>query len=155
MKTKSNAVILARVSSKAQEDEGYSLDSQLKLLRNYCDNKKLNIVKEFRVSETASKYERRKTFKEMLEYIRKNRITHLAAEKTDRFTRNFSDAVAIDHWLEHNDKRKLHMVKEGLMLHKNSKSDEKLMWSIYRTFALQKKSPCIKAWLQPRFSVGG
>jgi len=131
MKTKSNAVILARVSSKAQEDEGYSLDSQLKLLRSYCDNKKLNIIKEFRVSETASKDERRKTFKEMLSYIHKSRISHVAVEKTDRFTRNFSDAVAIDQWLENDDKRMLHMVKEGLMLHKNSKSDEKLMWNIY------------------------
>jgi site-specific DNA recombinase len=55
MQTQPKAVIFARVSSKAQEDEGYSLDSQLKLLRAYCNKRKLNVVKEFRVAETASK----------------------------------------------------------------------------------------------------
>ena len=60
-----NAVILARVSSKSQEDEGYSLDSQLKLLNGYCESKGLNIVKVFKIAETASKEQSRKTFQVM------------------------------------------------------------------------------------------
>lgn len=128
-------VALARVSSKAQEDEGYSLDAQLKLIRRYCKDNKLDVISEFRISETASKNEQRSVFREMLKYINKNNATHLVVEKTDRLTRNLRDAVVIDDWLDGNEFRRLHMVKENLVVHKNAKSDEKLMWNIYLAFA--------------------
>ena len=130
-----NAVILARVSSKSQEDEGYSLDSQLKLLKSYCENKGLIVVKIFKIAETASKEQNRKVFHELLAYISENKIYHLAVEKTDRFTRNFRDAVAIDDWLEQDDQRRLHAVKENLLLHKNARSDVKFMWNIHLSVA--------------------
>lgn len=126
-----NTVILARVSSKVQEDEGYSLDSQLKLLRGYCQNNKLTIIREFKIAETASKDQRRNIFREMLRYISKHKIYHLAVEKTDRLTRNYRDAIAIDDWLNKDERRVLHMVKENMQLHKESKSDTKFMWNIY------------------------
>jgi site-specific DNA recombinase len=131
----SRAVILARVSSKAQGDEGYSLDSQLKLLRGYCDKHGLEVVKKFKVAETASKEQSRKIFHEMLVYLGKQKIYHLAVEKTDRFTRNFRDAVAIDEWLDKDEARRLHAVKENLTLHKNAKSDVKFMWNIHLSVA--------------------
>jgi site-specific DNA recombinase len=96
LNNQSNTVILARVSSKAQEDEGCSLDAQLRLLQNYCDSKGLCVVRVFKIAETASKEQSRKVFHEMLTYIGTEPIYHLAVEKTDRFTRNFRDAVAID-----------------------------------------------------------
>ncbi len=130
-----NAVILARVSSKTQEDEGYSLDSQVKLLRNYCEGKELKVVKEFKIAETASKDQSRKIFHELLAFIAKNDVDHLAVEKTDRLTRNLRDAVAIDDWLQQDKERTLHMVKESLQLHKESKSDVKFMWSIHLAVA--------------------
>jgi predicted site-specific integrase-resolvase len=43
MGQQTKTVILARVSSKSQEDEGYSLDSQLKLLHGYCLSKGLSV----------------------------------------------------------------------------------------------------------------
>lgn len=131
----SNAVILARVSSKAQEDEGYSLDAQEKLLWSYCQSKSLNVVKVFKIAETASKQQSRKVFTELLRYISDNSIFHLAVEKTDRFTRNMRDAVAIDDWLDQDENRRLHAVKENLLLHKNAKSDLKFMWNIHLTVA--------------------
>ncbi|MGB4796131.1 MAG: recombinase family protein [Candidatus Saccharimonadales bacterium] len=130
-------VAFARVSSKAQEEEGYSLDAQLKVLKQYCREHKLNVVTEFRISETASKNERRTVFREMLRYIEKNKITNLVVEKTDRLTRNFRDALVVDDWLEADQQRVLHMVKEGLVIHRNSRSDTKLMWNIY--LSLSKK----------------
>ena len=135
MGQQSNAVILARVSSKSQEDEGYSLDSQLKLLSGYCDKNGLEVVRVFKIAETASKEQSRKVFHELLTYIAKNKIYHLAVEKTDRFTRNFRDAVAIDDWLEQDENRRLHAVKESLLLHKNAKSDVKFMWNIHLSVA--------------------
>ncbi len=135
MEHQKRAVILARVSSKSQEDEGYSLDSQLKLLQGYCDKQGLEVVEVFKIAETASKEQSRKIFHELLTYISKHKIYHLAVEKTDRFTRNFRDAVAIDEWLEKNENRRLHAVKENLLLHKNAKSDVKFMWNIHLSVA--------------------
>jgi len=129
------AVILARVSSKSQEDEGYSLDSQLKLLMAYCSKHEFEVVKIFKIAETASKEQSRKIFHEMFAFINKHKIYHVTVEKTDRFTRNFRDAVAIDDWLEKNEDRRLHAVKENIELHKNAKSDVKFMWNIHLSVA--------------------
>ena len=51
----STAVILARVSSKGQEDEGFSLESQVKLMTTYCENNQLRIAKKYKIAESASK----------------------------------------------------------------------------------------------------
>ena len=42
-----NAVIYARVSSKDQEREGYSIPAQLKLLREYAQKNDLLVTHEF------------------------------------------------------------------------------------------------------------
>lgn len=131
----SRAIILARVSSRSQEEEGYSLDAQLKLLRAYCTSNNLIVVKEFRITETASKQQGRVIFHEMVRFLKKEKIEHLAVEKTDRLTRNMRDAVVIDDWLEANENRRLHAVKENLLLHKYARSDVKFTWSIYLAFA--------------------
>lgn len=133
--TQSKAIILARVSSRSQEEEGYSLDAQIKLLRQYCVNNKLVVIKEFRITETASKQQGRVIFHEMVQFLKKEKIEHLAVEKTDRLTRNMRDAVIIDDWLEANENRRLHAVKENLLLHKYARSDVKFTWSIYLAFA--------------------
>ncbi len=137
MQTLPKTVIFARVSSKAQEEEGYSLDSQLKLLRSYCKKKRLDVVKEFKIAETASKTQRRTEFRAMLTYITKNRIQHFAVEKTDRAARNIKDASDIYDWIEGDERRVFHSVKEGLELHKWSTSQVKFMWGIFVTFAKQ------------------
>lgn len=146
------AVILARVSSKSQEDEGYSLDSQLKLLRSYCEKQDFEVIKVFKIAETASKEQSRKVFHEMLTFLSKYKIRHLAVEKTDRFTRNFRDAVAIDEWLEKDDSRCLHAVKENLLLHKNAKSDVKFMWNIHlsvaKKYADNLREEAMKGWAE-------
>lgn len=147
-----NAVILARVSSKAQEDEGYSLDSQEKLLVNYCQSKQLIVTKTFKIAETASKEQSRKIFHELLCHIDKNDVYHLIIEKTDRFTRNFRDAVAIDDWLEKDPKRRLHAVKENILLHKEAKSDVKFMWNIHvsvaKKYADNLREEAMKGWAE-------
>lgn len=56
-------VILARVSTKGQEDEGYSLEAQVKNMRMYCSNARINPIKVFKIAESASKTEQRKIFK--------------------------------------------------------------------------------------------
>ena len=148
----SSAVILARVSSKAQEDEGYSLDSQFKLLQGYCEQNQLRVVKVFKIAETASKEQGRKIFHEMIDYLEKNNIYHLTVEKTDRLTRNFKDAVAINDWFDADPDRKLHAVKESLILHKEAKSDVKFMWNIHlsvaKKFTDNLREEAMKGWAE-------
>lgn len=151
-KNENNAVILVRVSSKAQEDEGYSLDSQLKLLRAYCDQRQLNVVRTFNIAETASKEQSRKIFRELLKILKKGDIYHLTVEKTDRLTRNFSDAVEIDNWLAKDKARRLHSVKENLLLHKEARSDVKFMWNIHlavaKKFTDNLREEAMKGWAE-------
>lgn len=129
------AVIYCRVSSREQEETGYSLDSQEKLLKEYTEKKDLLSVKIFKISESASGKIQREKFKEMIDYASKNKIESIVCEKVDRLTRSFKDAVAVDDWLEADDQRKVHLVKNSLVLHKNSKSQEKLNWGIQILFA--------------------
>lgn len=56
------AVSIARVSSKRQEDEGYSLPAQKKLLQSYALDRGLKVLKTFEIAETASKAQQRKIF---------------------------------------------------------------------------------------------
>ena len=63
------AVLYARVSSKDQEREGFSIPSQQKLLRQYAREHRLMIVREFIDVETAKQAGRRQ-FGEMLPLVR-------------------------------------------------------------------------------------
>ncbi len=47
------AIILARVSTKEQEELGHSLPAQLARLREYARKKGFEVVKEFAFSESA------------------------------------------------------------------------------------------------------
>lgn len=124
------AVILARVSSKGQEEEGYSLDSQVKLLQSYCEGKGMLVAKTFKITESASKATQRRTFKEAMVYIEDNKIKHLIIEKVDRHVRNLHDAVETHDWLVADEERHVHFVKDSLIMHKNSRSQEWLNWGI-------------------------
>jgi site-specific DNA recombinase len=123
------SVILARVSSKGQED-GYSLDSQVKLMQGYNDNKSMLAAKTFKIAESASKSEQRRIFKTAMKYIEDNDIKHLIVEKVDRHVRNFHDAIETHDWLMADEERRVHFVKDSLILHKNSRSQEWLNWGI-------------------------
>ncbi len=127
---KNEAVIYCRVSSKEQEDTGYSLPAQEKLLMEYAQRKSLTVIKVFSVAESASGAKQRKTFAEMMEYMRKKNIQILLCEKVDRLTRNLKEAVVANDWIEANDERQIHFVKQNLVIHKNAKSDEKFRWDI-------------------------
>jgi len=124
------AVIMARVSSKGQEEEGFSLESQVKHLMIYCNNNSLTVLKTYRIAESASKNEQRKVFKEAMKFIEQKDIKNLIVEKVDRHVRNLHDAVETHDWLTKDESRKLHFVKDSIVLHKNSRSQEWLNWGM-------------------------
>ena len=123
------AVGIARVSSKDQED-GYSLESQDKLINNYSDNHTLRLIKVFKIAETASKAKQRRIFREAMKFVAEHEVKNLIVEKVDRHARNFYDAVETDEWLQADETRKIHFIKDSLVLHKNSRSQEWLNWGI-------------------------
>ena len=65
-------VLYARVSTRDQAEEGYSLPAQERLLGEYARRNGLEIDRTFSVPESAAGRLERKTFKEMLEYLRAN-----------------------------------------------------------------------------------
>ncbi len=91
-------VALARVSSREQEREGFSLDVQEDALRQYAKRVGGEILRMFRIAETASKRDERRTFKELLEYAKKNahRLDGLLFYKVDRAARNLFDYVELE-----------------------------------------------------------
>jgi len=128
-------VLFCRVSSKEQQETGFSLSAQERLLKQYTYRHKLLITKIFSISESASGKSQRETFIEMMRLVREEDIKVIVCEKVDRLTRNFKDAVFLDDWLEKDSERQIHLVKDSLILHKNSKSQEKLNWGIRILFA--------------------
>lgn len=91
-------IALARVSSREQEREGFSLEVQEDALRQYAGRAGGTIVKLFRVAETASKHDERASFKSLLEYVRKNASTlsGVLFYKVDRAARNLFDYVELE-----------------------------------------------------------
>ncbi len=129
------AVLFCRVSSKDQEDSGYSLPSQEKLLTEYAEARGFGIAKIFSLSESAGGGKQRKMFLQMLDYLKEHKIKVLVVEKTDRLTRNMKDAVAVNSWIEDDDEKQVHFVKENFVLSRNSKSNDKFIWGIKVTTA--------------------
>ena len=77
------AVLYARVSSREQQQEGYSIESQVKLLRTVALDKGFKIARicRGRIREASG----RKQFGEMVAFLRRNRSCRmLLVEKTDR-----------------------------------------------------------------------
>ena len=128
--TSTKATIYCRVSSKEQEETGYSLDAQEKLLVDYSKSKGFTVEKIYRISESASSDKQRKIFSEMMGFLKKRGNNILLCEKTDRLTRTRKDAVVIDDWVKENEERCVHFVKENFILDKNSRANEKFIWGI-------------------------
>ncbi len=129
------SINLCRVSSKEQEETGYSLPAQEKLLNAYAEKHGFSVAKNFSISESASGRKQREIFNDMMTYVNREGIKLIIIEKVDRLTRNFKDAVMVDEWLEADEERQVHFVKDGLVLHRNSRSQEKLNWGIRILFA--------------------
>jgi DNA invertase Pin-like site-specific DNA recombinase len=89
------AVIYARVSSKEQEREGYSIEAQLELCRALASKRKLQVVREF-IDVESAKQAGRTNFGEMIEYVREEAVDTIICHKVDRLCRNFRDFVTID-----------------------------------------------------------
>ncbi|MGE5609487.1 MAG: recombinase family protein, partial [Bacillota bacterium] len=91
-------IAFARVSSREQKEEGWSLEIQRDRLREYAARQQGEIIQEYMVAETASKAIERKTFKEMLAFARKqaHKLDGILVMKIDRAARNLFDYVDLE-----------------------------------------------------------
>jgi site-specific DNA recombinase len=119
-------VLYARVSSKDQEKEGYSIPAQQRLLRDYAVQHDFVIAEEFVEVETA-KRAGRTAFTAMLSYLQKHRAKcrTILVEKTDRLYRNLKDWTTLDDL-----GATIHLVKEGRVIGPDSRSSDQLAHGI-------------------------
>ena len=130
MKSSTNVVIYARVSSREQEREGYSIPAQRRLLAEYARSRGFQIVHEF-VDVQSAKNPGRKEFGKMLRLLETDvSIGIVLVEKTDRLYRNRADALAFEELIE---KRgvEVHLVKESRVIGRDSRSQDKFMHDIH------------------------
>src|SRR5262249_19088252 len=123
--SRNQAVIYARVSSKEQEKEGFSIPAQLKLLKEYAAANGFTVAQEYVDVETA-KQTGRAAFGEMVAYLKAHpSVRVMLVEKTDRLYRNLKDWVTVDEL-----DVEIHFPKEGVVLSRESRSSEKFMHGI-------------------------
>jgi DNA invertase Pin-like site-specific DNA recombinase len=121
------AVLYARVSSKEQREEGYSVEAQLRLLREYATKQGFDIAEEFIDVESASK-SGRTGFNAMLAYLQKQSSCRVVlVEKTDRLYRNLKDYARLD---VKDCGLSIHLVKEGEVLSPDSRSSQQFVHGI-------------------------
>ncbi len=130
------AVILSRVSSITQENEGVSLEGQERRLKEYCQKKGFDVLKVFRFSESSTVGKRAK-FYEMIDYVeRREGLIHVVCDTVDRFQRSYKETLVADK-LRAAEKIHLHFIRENMQIHKDSCSDVIFQWDLF--VALAKK----------------
>jgi site-specific DNA recombinase len=157
-----NAVMYARVSSKEQEREGFSIPAQLDLLRKYAHDNGIIVLEEFVDVESASAAGRT-GFGRMVEFLKKNRSKchTILVEKTDRLYRNLKDYVTLDEAAV-----TVHFVKENNVLSPDARSSDQLIHGIKVLMArnysqnlgeetLKGMSQKAKAGLYPSYAPAG
>lgn len=122
------AVTYVRVSSKEQEQHGYSPQAQKRLLWSFARENGFHIVEDFQEAETAKK-KGRPAFNAMLDYVRENGIEYILVEKTDRLYRNWSDFVKIDE-LANEYGVTVYLVKENESIGKDASASQKFIHTI-------------------------
>jgi DNA invertase Pin-like site-specific DNA recombinase len=89
-------VIYARVSTKGQQEEGFSIPAQLKAIRTFCAKEGFEPITEFVEAQSAGK-SGRKQFGAMLDFLREHpEVRLVVAHKLDRLYRNFADQIKLE-----------------------------------------------------------
>ena len=124
------AVLYARVSSREQEREGYSIPAQRKLLAGYAREKGFEISREFTDVESA-KDAGRKDFGEMVRFLESSPNCRVVlVEKTDRLYRNRKDSLIFEELIEKSGVE-LHLVKEGQVIRRDSRPQDRFIHDIH------------------------
>ena len=95
--------IYVRVSTDEQRDNGYSIDSQLRMIKEYCEKNDYDIVDVYNDAGHSGKDLMRPEMQRLLKDIKSHKIEKLIAIKVDRLTRNNYDGFWLLNYCEQND----------------------------------------------------
>ena len=127
------AILLARVSSREQED-GMSIPSQERRLREYAERKGLTVDQVFKITESSTRGAR-KEFEKVIQLIKKSREpVALIADTVDRIQRSFKESFILDD-LRKAGKVEIHFVREGLILNAKANNVDIMRWDMGVMFA--------------------
>lgn len=122
------AIILARVSSKEQEDNN-SIPAQLRHIKEYADRNNLDIIETHELVESSTK-NKRPEFNKIVTRIEKSKETvALIVDTIDRLQRGFRESVQLDE-LRKAGKLELHFIRENLVINDTSNSSTIISWDI-------------------------
>ncbi len=128
------AFILARVSTKEQQEEGQSIPAQVRRLTEYAAKKKLHVEQTFQIAESSTK-DTRKQFEEIITLIKKTKEpVALVIDTVDRLQRSFRETPLFDE-LRKAGKLELHFLRENLIVNQQASSSQLLQWDMGVLFA--------------------
>lgn len=93
--TTTNSVIYTRVSTKEQADNNMSLDTQLKLCKQFANKNGYVVMESFGGTYESAKNDERKEFNKMLAFVKKSKekISYIIVYSVDRFSRSGANAI--------------------------------------------------------------
>lgn len=97
------AAIYVRVSTDDQRDNGYSIDSQLRTIKEYCEKNNYSIIDVYNDAGYSGKDLMRPEMQRLLKDIKAKKIDKLIAIKVDRLTRNNYDGFWLLNYCEEHD----------------------------------------------------
>lgn len=77
--------IYVRVSTDDQRDNGYSIDSQLRMIKEYCEKNSYDIVDVYNDAGHSGKDLMRPEMQRLLKDIKSHKIEKIVAIKVDRY----------------------------------------------------------------------
>ena len=95
--------VYVRVSTEDQRDNGYSIDSQLRMIKEYCEKNNYDIVDVYNDAGHSGKDLMRPEMQRLLKDIKSHKIEIIVAIKVDRLTRNNYDGFWLLNYCEEND----------------------------------------------------
>ena len=97
------AGIYVRVSTDDQRDNGHSIDSQLRMLKEHCEKQNYDIIDVYNDAGYSGKDLFRPKMQRLLKDIKSHKIDTLLAIKVDRITRNNYDGFWLLNYCADND----------------------------------------------------
>ena len=95
--------VYVRVSTEDQRDNGYSIDSQLRMIKEYCEKNNYDIVDVYNDAGHSGKDLMRPEMQRLLKDIKSHRVETIVAIKVDRLTRNNYDGFWLLNYCEEHD----------------------------------------------------
>ena len=116
-------VILTRVSSVDQSQDGYSLSAQQARLLDYCKRKNLEVIKIYQIVESSTRGNR-KQFMQMIEFCKAQSETiAIVSDTIDRLNRSFR-LYSLMEDLVKQEKIELHFLRESMIIGKNASATD-------------------------------